>query len=170
MLGLRFTFKQNPGGNWVISIFSGQKPCTRIMWRVLRSFSRFSRAKDVISQICNNTKENFWSESAKMNVKFIVKNTGKILKISCVRCNFVKFEIHFFRLHDKKLSLVLLQITIYIISSWKMWKNAICFKLFRYKIFVHWKLKLLNFLVDSVLISRFTIAEDARAGCPVAAA
>ena len=31
-------------------------------------------------------------------------------------------------------------------------KNAIFFKLFCYKVFVHWKLKLLNFLVDSVLI------------------
>ena len=35
-----------------------------------------------------------------MNVEFH-KNcdyTGKILKISCVRCNFVKFDIHFLRL------------------------------------------------------------------------
>ena len=32
-------------------------------------------------------------------------------------------------------------------------KNAICFKLFWYKIFVHWKSKLLNVLVDSVLNS-----------------
>ena len=32
-----------------------------------------------------------------MNVKFHknCENTGKILKISCVRCNFVKFDIHF---------------------------------------------------------------------------
>ena len=32
-----------------------------------------------------------------MNVKFYknCENTGKILKISCVRCNFVKFVIHF---------------------------------------------------------------------------
>ena len=32
-----------------------------------------------------------------MNVKFHMncENTGKILKISCVRCNFVKFDIHF---------------------------------------------------------------------------
>ena len=41
----------------------------------------------------------------------------------------------------------------YIFSSWKMYKkNAILFKLFWYKIFVLWKLKLLNFLTDSVLI------------------
>ena len=35
-----------------------------------------------------------------MNVK-LHKNcqtTGKILKIYCVRCNFVKFDIHFLRL------------------------------------------------------------------------
>ena len=32
-----------------------------------------------------------------MNVKFHknCENTGKILKISIVRCNFVKFDIHF---------------------------------------------------------------------------
>ena len=31
-------------------------------------------------------------------------------------------------------------------------KNAIFFKLFCYRIFLHWELKLLNFLMDSVLI------------------
>ena len=32
-----------------------------------------------------------------MNVKLHknCQNIGKILKISCVRCNFVKFDIHF---------------------------------------------------------------------------
>ena len=32
-----------------------------------------------------------------MNDKFHknCENTGKILNISCVRCNFVKFDIHF---------------------------------------------------------------------------
>ena len=32
-----------------------------------------------------------------MNVKFHknCENTSKILKISCARCNFVKFDIHF---------------------------------------------------------------------------
>ena len=32
-----------------------------------------------------------------MNVKLHknCQNTGKILKISCVRCNFVKFDMHF---------------------------------------------------------------------------
>ena len=34
-------------------------------------------------------------------------------------------------------------------------KNAIFFKLFWYKVFVAWKLKLLNFLVDSFLNGRY---------------
>ena len=48
-------------------------------------------------KFCNNTKENFPSESEKRNVKFYKnsENTGEILKISRVRCNFVKFDIHF---------------------------------------------------------------------------
>ena len=54
----------------------------------------------------------------------------------------------------EKLSLVLLQITNYIcrlaLEKCRE-KNAILFKLFWYKVFVYWKLKLLNFLVDSVL-------------------
>ena len=31
-------------------------------------------------------------------------------------------------------------------------KNAVLFKLFCYKVFAYWKLKLLNFLMDSVLM------------------
>ena len=45
-----------------------------------------------------------------MNAKFHknCENTGKILKILCERCNFVKFDIYFFRF-----SLVLLKMTNY---------------------------------------------------------
>ena len=35
-------------------------------------------------------------------------------------------------------------------------KNAIFFKLFWYKVVVHWELKLLNFLVDSILKQKFS--------------
>ena len=42
----------------------------------------------------------------------------------------------------KKFSLVLLQVTNYILEPLKnVKKNAIYFKLFWYKVFVHWKLK-----------------------------
>ena len=45
----------NPLGNWVILIFSGRKPCTRIISSILHSFSHFSRAINVLS--CRNEKE-----------------------------------------------------------------------------------------------------------------
>ena len=44
-----------------------------------------------------NTKDFLSREREKINVKFheSCENTGKILKISCVRCHFTKFDIHF---------------------------------------------------------------------------
>ena len=58
-----------------------------------------------------------------MNVKFH-KNCdyiGKILQISCVRCNFVKFDIHFLALGShKNFFLVLLGMIYYIFSPWKV--------------------------------------------------
>ena len=39
-------------------------------------------------------------------------------------------------------------------------KNAMFFKLFWYKVFVHWKLHILNFLVDSVLMSFAKLLTD----------
>ena len=39
-------------------------------------------------------------------------------------------------------------------KKWEYVKNAIWLKIFCYKVFVHWKVKLLNFLMDSVLNSR----------------
>ena len=53
----------------------------------------------------------------KMNDKFHQNsgNTDKILKLSCVRCNFVKFGILFLG-SNKKFSLVILQMTNYILS------------------------------------------------------
>ena len=51
-----------------------------------------------------------------MNVKFHknCENIGKILKISCITCHFVKFDIYFLGLYYEKFSLVLLQMTNYI--------------------------------------------------------
>ena len=48
-----------------------------------------------------------------MNVKFHKnrQNTGKILKISCASCHFVKFDSNFSDPH-KKFSLMLLHITL----------------------------------------------------------
>ena len=51
---------------------------------------------------------------------------------------------------EKKFSLVVLQITLQPLKNVK--KNVICLKLFWYKVFVDWKLKLLNFLLDSISV------------------
>ena len=47
-----------------------------------------------------SVKDHFSWEPDKINVKFHknCENTGKILKISCVRCHFVKFDIYSLRL------------------------------------------------------------------------
>ena len=58
----------------------------------------------------------------------------------------VKFDVYFLGLPWE---IVLL----YLHSLKNIKKNAVLFKVFWYKVFVHWKLKLLNFLMDSVLIS-----------------
>ena len=41
--------RQNPPRNWVILIFSGQKPCTRKILTISHSFLHFSRATDQCS-------------------------------------------------------------------------------------------------------------------------
>ena len=60
-----------------------------------------------------------------MNVKFHKnsENIGKILKISWVRCHFLNLSFFFFSGSHKKYSLVLLHITDYIYSPWKMQKR-----------------------------------------------
>ena len=63
----------------------------------------------------------------KMNDKFHknCESTGKILKSSRVRCNFVKFDIHFLGFPwEILISLVFLQMTYYIFSSWKCKKEC----------------------------------------------
>ena len=55
---------------------------------------------------------------------------------------FVKFDIHFLGLPQE---------IVFGVLQKNVQKNAIFFKLFWYKVSVHWKLKLLSFVVDSVL-------------------
>ena len=69
--------------------------------------------------------------------------------------NSCELDIIFLGSH-KKVFLVLLHIRLItsVYSAWKILKkDAIMFKLFWYKVFIHCKLKLLNFLMDSVLSS-----------------
>ena len=79
--------------------------------------------------------------------------THEIFRILFVFSQFLWNLTFIFSDSYNKFSLVLLQMTNYIFSPWKnVKKNALFFKLFWYKVLVHWKLKLLNFLEDSVLI------------------
>ena len=79
--------------------------------------------------------------------------THEIFRILFVFSQFLWNLTFIFSNSYNKFSLVLLQMTNYIFSPWKnVKKNALFFKLFWYKVLVHWKLKLLNFLEDSVLI------------------
>ena len=47
--------RRNPIGNRAISIFNGQKPCTRITLSMLQFFLHFLQAKDIIKQLSEVT-------------------------------------------------------------------------------------------------------------------
>ena len=60
----------------------------------------------------------------------------------------------------EKFSLVLLQMIYYIFTPWKMQKRMqYSLNYSGFFVFVHWKLKLLNFLLDSVLNYRYAYVE-----------
>ena len=63
----------------------------------------------------------------------------------------MKIEIHFLRLPWEIFFGVITDDLLHLQVLKNVKKNAICFKLFWYKILVRWKLKLLNFMTDSVL-------------------
>ena len=63
----------------------------------------------------------------------------------------MKFDIHFLGLPWEIFFGVTTDDLLHLKPLKNVKKNAIFFKLFWYKVFVHWKSKLLNFLIDSVL-------------------
>ena len=89
-----------------------------------------------------------------MNVKFhkITSYTMNVQNFTCIFTILVKFDIQFLGLPWEIFFDVITddQSHLYPLKNVKK-KNAIFFKLFWYKVFAHWKLKLLNFLMDSVL-------------------
>ena len=89
-----------------------------------------------------------------MNIKFhrITSYTWNFQNFSCVITILVKFDIHFLRLPREIFFGVTTDDLLHLKSLKNVKKNAKFFKLFWYQIFAHRKLKLLNFLVDSVLI------------------
>ena len=87
---------RNPPENWVILMFSGQKPCTIISEIILHSFYIFQGLKMWLV-FCKNTKENFWWEPEKKNDKFhkITSYTWNFQNFTCLFTILVKFDIHF---------------------------------------------------------------------------
>ena len=65
--------KWNSSGNWVVLIFSGQKPCTRIISSILHSFSHFSRAINVIVSCIIKLRRKILYIGARENVKQTTK-------------------------------------------------------------------------------------------------
>ena len=101
---LRLILRWDPLGNWAISTFSGQNPCTRVISSILHSFLRLSNKLYEITP-----KERFLWEPEKIYFKSFQFTHDYFTFVSTP----VKFEISFPGYH-KKLSLVLLQILNYI--------------------------------------------------------
>ena len=118
--------RRNPSGSWVILIFSGQNPCTRIIKTILHFFLHFSRVTDIQLKLLvtsvTTPKDNFLRAPQKINFKFHW-NCEKTGKLSFVTFNSVKFEIYFSGSLNG-FSLALLQITDYICSLWKCKKEC----------------------------------------------
>ena len=111
-------------------------------------------------RFCSNTKKNFSWEPEKRNVQFdkITSYKRNFRNFTCVITILVKFVIHFLGLPLQIFFGVTTDDLLHLYALKKVKENAIFFKLFRYKVFVHWKLKLLNiFLVDSILIVKYTV-------------
>ena len=105
---------------------------------------------------CKNTKENFWWEPEKKNDKFhkITSYTWNFQNFTCLFTILVKFDIHFLGLPWQIFVVIYYRrlITSLALKKCEIKKTAIWPKIFWYIVFVHWKSKLLNFLVDFVLI------------------
>ena len=96
-----------------------------------------------------------------MNVKFhrITSHTWNFQNFNCVITILVKFDIHFFGIPWEIFFGITTDDLLHLKPLKNFKKNAIFFKLFWYSVFVHWKLKLLNFLVDSIVNYQYAYVE-----------
>ena len=86
----------------------------------------------------------------------ISQNDSLLMKLSEFTCVFtilVKFDIYFLGLPWEIVFGVITDNKLYLYLLKNVKRNAVLFKLFWYKVFVLWKLKFFNFLMDSILIS-----------------
>ena len=114
-LNCSLNLRQNPTGNWEISIFSGQKPCTTI-YSILHSFLHFLRAIDVITpkKITYGSPRKRMSNFTKLHLLREIFRILSVFSQLLWKLTFIISDSH------DKFSLVLLQITNYIFSPWKM--------------------------------------------------
>ena len=98
-------------------------------------------------KILMGARENIWMS----NFTEYKSYTWNFQNFNCVITILVKFEIHFFGLPWEIFFGVTTDDLLHLKPLKNLQKNAIFFKLFWYSVFVHWKLKLLNFLVDSMV-------------------
>ena len=96
-----------------------------------------------------------------MNAKFhrITPYTWNFQNFNSVITILVKFDIHFLGLPWDIFFGVTTDDLLRLKPLKNLKKNAIFFKLFWYSGFVHWKLKLLNFLVDSIINYQYAYVE-----------
>ena len=98
-------------------------------------------------KILMGARENIWMS----NFTEFKSYTWNFQNFNCVITILVKFDIHFFGLPWEIFFGVTTDDLLHLKPLKNLQKNAIFFKLFWYSVFVHWKLKLLNFLVDSMV-------------------
>ena len=132
-------------------IFSG--PCTRIISSILHSFLHFLRAINVISYMKYSVtaKKRFLWELKKTNFKSFKFHKMKSYAWWFYPCFLNSCEI--WNLFSKVSIRNCLWRYYRWLSPWKVYKKKVIWpKIFWYKVFISWKLKLLSFVVDSVLI------------------
>ena len=94
----------NPLGNWVILIFSGQKPCTRITSSILHSFSHFSRAINFISCMKYLQRKSFYCSPRKQTSKASKYTNWNLMRDDIT---FVVFSVHSLTLNYRVLLLLI---------------------------------------------------------------
>ena len=119
----------------------------------MHSFLHFSRAKDVINQCSNTKKISYVSPRIWMSnfTKLHLTHEINFQNFTYVITILVKFDIDFLRRPWEILFGVTTHDLLHLQPLKNVEMNAILFAVFWYKVFVHWKVKLLHSLMDSVL-------------------
>ena len=141
-------------GNWVILFFSGQKPCFRIISSILHPFLTLSEGYKSYKLYEITPNKRFLWEPEKTNFKSFKFHKMKSYAWWFYLCFPNSCEIWnlFSRVSIRNCLWRYYRWLIMYIALEKCTKKVIWPQIFWYEVFISWKLKLLSFLVDSVLI------------------